>query len=86
MKIGELNFDKTNYQLAGAYYDSTVVTLPKDHPQYNLIVARKKTLENLVKQINTIKNEDSLQKVSRLSESQLNALIDKIIDNEEQEE
>ncbi|MCA6434996.1 MAG: tetratricopeptide repeat protein [Bacteroidetes bacterium] len=86
LKIGELNFDKTNYQLAGTYYDSTVVTLPKDHPQYNLIVARKKTLENLVKQINTIKNEDSLQKVSRLSESQLNALIDKIIDNEEQEE
>lgn len=86
LKIGELNFEKTNYQLAGAYYDSTVVTLPKDHPQYELIVTRKKTLENLVAQINTIKNEDSLQKVSKLSENQLNNLIDKIIENEEQEE
>lgn len=86
LKIGEINFEKTNYQLAGSYYDSTVVTLPKDHPQYELIVARKKTLENLVAQINTIKNEDSLQKVSKLSESQLNNLIDRIIEKEEQEE
>lgn len=86
LKLGEINFDLANYQPAEAYYDSAVVTLPKDHPQYEQIVARKKTLESLVSNIRTIKREDSLQRIARMSEAERNKLIDKLIADLEKEE
>lgn len=84
LKLGEINFDLTQYQLAESYYDSALVTLPKDHSKYNSILARKKTLEALVKEINIIKHEDSLQRISKMSESELNKFIDDLIIKEEQ--
>ncbi|MDO8999234.1 MAG: tetratricopeptide repeat protein [Bacteroidota bacterium] len=86
LRLGEINFDLTNYQPAGAYYDSAVVTLSKDFPDYETIVARKKTLETLVTHIRTISNEDSLQRFVKLSESDQNRIIDKIIYDLEKEE
>ena len=86
LKLGEINFDLTNYQPAEAYYDSAVVTISKDHPDYASIVARKKTLETLVGFIRTINKEDSLQKFVKLSEAEQNKIIDKIISNLEKEE
>ena len=79
LKLGEINFDLTNYPPAEAYYDSTVAALPKDHPDYNAIVARKKTLETLVGYIKTISREDSLQRVSKMSDKERDAFIDKLI-------
>lgn len=86
LKLGEINFDLTNYQPAGAYYDSAVVTISKDHPDFASIVARKKTLETLVGHIQTIRKEDSLQSFVKLSESEQDRIIDKIISNLEKEE
>lgn len=86
LKLGELNFDLANYQPAGAYYDSTIATLPKDHPDYESILARKKTLETLVGHIKTISREDSLQRVAKLSEKEREAFIDRLIANYEKEE
>lgn len=79
LKLGEINFDLTNYPSAEAYYDSTIVTLPKDHPDYNSILARKKTLETLVGYIKTISREDSLQRIAKMSESEKEAFFDKLI-------
>ncbi len=86
LKLGEINFDLTNYQPAEAYYDSAVVTISKDHPDYTSIVARKKTLETLVGHIRTINKEDSLQRFVSLSEGEQNKIIDRIIANLEKEE
>jgi tetratricopeptide (TPR) repeat protein len=80
LRLGEIKFDLTQYQPAEAYYDSAIVTLPKDHPDYNNILARKKTLESLVGHIRTIYKEDSLQKIAKMTEAQRNAYIDKIIE------
>jgi tetratricopeptide (TPR) repeat protein len=85
LKLGEINFELTNYELAGYYYDSTITTLPKEHPDYNQILARKKTLETLVKHINTISQEDSLQRIAKMSEETRMAFIDKVILQIEQE-
>lgn len=86
LKVGEINFEQTNYQAAGSYYDSTIVTLPKDYPDYEKIVARKKTLNDLITQITTIKNEDSLQRIAKMSDAERNAFIDKLMDKLEKEE
>jgi tetratricopeptide (TPR) repeat protein len=79
LKLGEINFDLTNYQISQAYYDSTIVTLPKDHPNYKNIVARQKTLDNLVSYLKTIKKEDSLQRIAKMSDSERSAFIAKMI-------
>jgi tetratricopeptide (TPR) repeat protein len=86
LKIGEINFDLTNYQTAGNYYDSAIVTLPKDHQDYVNIVARKKTLNDLVSQITIIKNEDSLQRIAKMSDAERNNFIDKLIIQAEKDE
>lgn len=86
LRMAEINFDLTNYQPASAYYDSTIAALPKDHPDYENIIARKKTLETLVKQIKTISREDSLQRIAKMSESDRNRFIDDMIDKMEKEE
>lgn len=86
LKLGEIYFDQTNYLYAQAYYDSTLVTLPRDHSKYKSIMARQKTLNNLVEYLNTIKREDSLQKVAKMSDSEKEALIAKIIKKIEEDE
>lgn len=86
LRLGEINFELANYEPAEAYYDSAVVTLPKEHPDYKQIVARKKTLGALVDHIKTISKEDSLQRIAKMSESELNSYIDKLIQNYQKEE
>lgn len=86
LKLGEINFDLTNYQPAEAYYDSTIATLPKEHPEYNSILARKKTLETLVGYIKTINREDSLQRIAKMSEKDRIAFVDRLIAAYEKEE
>ncbi|HQQ94223.1 MAG TPA: tetratricopeptide repeat protein [Bacteroidia bacterium] len=79
LKLGEINFERTNYVPAEAYYDSAVTALPKDHPDYADIMARKKTLSTLVGHIKTIQNEDSLQRIAKMSEIERNMFIDRLI-------
>ncbi|MCU0359585.1 MAG: hypothetical protein MUF75_02520 [Bacteroidia bacterium] len=85
LKLGELNFDQMRYVPSEAYYDSSVAALPKDHPDYENILARKKTLSTLVGHIRTIQNEDSLQRVAKMSEPDRIKFIDKLIADKERE-
>jgi tetratricopeptide (TPR) repeat protein len=86
LKLAEINFELTNYVPAEAYYDSAVVTLPKDHPDYKNIEARKKTLETLVKNIRTISREDSLQRIAKMSDGDRTLYIEKLIENIKRDE
>jgi tetratricopeptide (TPR) repeat protein len=86
LRLGEIYFDKANYVPSGAYYDSAIVTLPKDHGNYANIVARKKTLETLIGYINTIKTQDSLQRLAKMDSNQLNKYIENLIFEKEREE
>lgn len=85
LKLGEINFDLTRYVPSEAYYDSAVAALPKDHPDYENILARKKTLSTLVSHIRTIQNEDSMQRVAKMSEADRNKFIDQLIAAKERE-
>ncbi len=86
LKLGEINFELTNYVPAEAYYDSAVVTLPKDHPDFKNIQARKKTLETLVKNLKTISTEDSLQRIAKMSEADRTVFIERLMDRLKQED
>lgn len=79
LKIADLYFDIPDYKTSESYYDSAVSLLDKNYPNYNLIVDKKNSLADLVKNLNIISNQDSLQKIAKLSDNERNALIDKIM-------
>ena len=83
LKLGEINFELAAYVPAEAYYDSAITALPKDHPNYENIISRKKTLSTLVGYIQTIKREDSLQRIAALSPDERKRFVEKVIADEE---
>lgn len=86
LKLGEISFEQANYTASSAYYDSTMITLPKDYKDYTIISKRKETLETLIGYIKTIQSEDSLQRVAKMSEGDRTRFIEKMIAKIEAEE
>ena len=81
LKLAELYFADPNYIMAQAYYDSCVAVLPKDFPDFESLVEKKKSLTELVEYYETIAYEDSVQKIANMSEDDRNAFIDNIIED-----
>ena len=86
LKLGEINFERANYSISEAYYDSTMASLPKDYKNYDNIAKRKEILATVVGYIKTIKREDSLQRIAKMSDKDREAFIAKLIKKEEEEE
>jgi tetratricopeptide (TPR) repeat protein len=86
LKRADIYFDKPEYALAQANYDSAITVLPKDYPDYALVDAKKKSLTSLVLNLNIISLEDSVARLATLSESDRNAAIDKMIAKIESDE
>ncbi len=86
LKRGDIYFDMPDYKRAAACYDSTMLVLPKDYPDYTLIDEKRKALASLVMNLKVIELEDSLQTLARLSEKDRNKSIDQMMDRMEQEE
>lgn len=86
LKLGEISFEQANYTAAGGYYDSTMISLPKEYKDYAIISKRKETLETLIGYIRTIQREDSLQRIAKLSESDRTRFIENMIKKIEEEE
>ncbi len=85
LELGKIHFDRPEYKPAQMYYDSSITFLAKDHPDYPLIFSKRNTLTKLIKNLNIIAYEDSLQKVAGMSETERNKMIDGIIQKEKDE-
>lgn len=79
LKLADLYFAEPDYRNAQTYYDSCVITLPKDYPNYQLIENKKNTLNELVKNLNIVSLEDSLQMLGKLTPAERNRKIDEHI-------
>ncbi len=86
LAIADIYFGKPNYQYAQAYYDSCVNLLDEKYPKYQEIKQKADNLTYLVKNLNIIQREDSLQMVASMSERKRNSFIDKIINKVIEEE
>ncbi|MGB4665265.1 MAG: tetratricopeptide repeat protein [Bacteroidales bacterium] len=84
--LGDIYFNKRLYKEAQAYYDSAVQVMPKNFPDYQKHKNRADVLNELITALNTITFEDSVQQLSKLSEQELLAHIDKLIQNYKLEE
>ncbi len=84
LRLGQIFYNqKKEYELAKAYYDSVVATLPQDDELYADIAARQKILENFVTQITTIQDQDSLLALANLDSTSLNRVLDNYIAQQE---
>ena len=80
LALADYYFKKPDFMKAGKYYDSTVVFLNQKNPDYQLIKSKSQNLNTVVSQLEIIQNEDSLQKVAAMPESQRNSFIASIIE------
>ena len=77
LRLGEIYYDTLRkYELSQAYYDSAITALPKDYEGYAAIKARQEILDDFVKNLNTIKWQDSLLVMANLDSLGLRSRID----------
>ncbi len=84
LALGKIYYnDKKDYQLAKAYYDSTMSVLPQDEEDYAQIAERQQVLDNFVQQLNTIEEQDSLLALVKMDTLELSAYLDELIAEED---
>lgn len=87
LRAGELYYDVyEKFELASAYYDSTISVMPKDETGYQEIEKRQLILKDFVTQLNIIQKNDSLLSLAELSPIQLDAYLDIYLDEQEEEQ
>lgn len=86
LMLGDIYFDEPDYKNAQVFYDSTMVFLDTDYPNYEHISNKQQSLSALVKNLEIITREDSLQKIAKLSEKEIDKIIRNIIFKLEEEE
>ncbi len=81
LRLGEIYYDTLRkYELSQAYYDSTIMVLPKDYEGYSAIKSRQEVLNEFVKNLNTITWQDSLLRMANLDSAQLMHRIDSVLE------
>lgn len=79
LAAADIYFEKPDYRNAQLYYDSAMVDLPHGYPDYQNIRRKAENLTELVRCIETIQTQDSLQKLAKMSEDERNRAIDRKI-------
>ena len=77
--IASIYYDLKEYKNSKIYYDSTVSYLNIDYPNYDKILLRKENLTDLIKNLEIIQREDSLQRIAKMTENERTKFIKKII-------
>ncbi len=87
LKLSEIYYDSLgNYEQAKLYYDSTAMTMPPDEDNYESIIERQKILEEFVKHIKTIRVNDSLLALARLSPADQEKFVTDLLEQKAFEE
>jgi tetratricopeptide (TPR) repeat protein len=78
LKIAEIYYEKyQDFENAKHYYDSTMLFLDRDVPEYPKSFKRQRILAEFVKQLKIVIREDSLLKLARMDSMSLRKLVDK---------
>ena len=79
LRLADLYYLHKDYRNAQVYYDTTLMSLPKDFPDVDVISQKTEVLSRLVENLQVVHVQDSLQHLASLPEAQRNAIIDKAI-------
>lgn len=87
LRIGQLYFDHfKDFEMAKAYYDSTMTVLTKDAKDYEFIEKRQGILTEFVTQLRIIQKNDSLLSLSEMNPVSLDAYIENVLIEREKKE
>ncbi len=79
LELAEIYFTQSDFLKSKMYYDSTLINLPKDYPDYLLIKKKADNLELLANSLNIIAKEDTLQMLAKLPEPERRERVSKMI-------
>lgn len=65
LALGDHYFSKRQFQNAAIYYDSANAIIDKSHPNFDAIVQKNDILSDLLKEVMTISNNDSLLRMAK---------------------
>ena len=77
--LADLYFEKNEYREAQHYYDTAMLSIPKNYPHYEDIQKKSNVLKDLVDKLDEIDLQDSLLRIANLPEGQRNAWVRKMI-------
>jgi len=83
-ELGKIYFtDLKDYELAKAYYDSTVMVMPEDEEAFAAIKQRQEVLAEFVEHVTTIAQTDSVLALANMDSIARAAIFAKVIEQEE---
>ena len=65
-----INFDATEYKIAGAYYDSTLTNLEENTKKYRRIKKKRENLDDVIKYEDIATTNDSILRFAKMSEAE----------------
>lgn len=68
--LGDMNFDISEYKMAGAYYDSTMSSMTLNSKPYRLIKRKRDNLDDVIKYEDIAHVNDSILNLVRLSDAE----------------
>jgi tetratricopeptide (TPR) repeat protein len=86
LELARIHYDHLeDYESAKAYFDSTLRVLPKEVEVYPQVAERKSALDEFVKYLSIIRDEDSLQGLAQLNPLAIDKRLDEFIEKEQAE-
>lgn len=86
LRLANIYFEQPHYLNAQSYFDSTLIYLPEDHPEYYEAESKNNSLQDLVKNLKIIETQDSILRLSNMSEQDQRKKVKEIIKRLREEE
>lgn len=80
LRLGEIYWEKRKFENAQKCYTEALGLIDKSRDDYEEVTRRSKVLDKLVPYTSAVYLQDSLQALSRMSEADRNAAIDRVIE------
>ncbi len=79
LSLGDLNFDNSEYLLAGAYYDSTLTFVPENTREYRSISKKRENLNDVILYEGISTRNDSILSLVHMNDAERNAYFEEYI-------
>ncbi|MEE9361850.1 MAG: hypothetical protein V3U92_04555 [Cellulophaga sp.] len=79
--LAEYNFDKNEYKIAGAYYDSTLTNLKENTKKFRTIKKKFDNLEDVIKYEEIVRHTDSIIELYNMPKEKQLVYFETFIDN-----
>ena len=86
LELGEIYFDQRKYELSQSYYDSAMLVIPQNYPNYDSLKTRHNVLSDLVTNLVQVEKQDSLQRIAQMPEAERDQFISKLIEDVREQE